>query len=124
MRIMSVDDSKATRQFIGRAIDVLGFEFIEAGDGKEGIEVLEREKGNIDLILLDLKMPGMGGMEMLEILKSLDLFKDIPVTIVSTELEREKISEAISKGAKNYLIKPFSQEELIGKIMENLDMGL
>jgi len=124
MRIMSVDDSKTTRLFIRRAIDVLGFEFIEASDGKEGIEILEREKGNVDLILLDLNMPVMGGMEMLEKMKSLKPYNDIPVTVVSTELERDKIFEAISKGAKNYLIKPFTQEELIGKIMENLNMAI
>ena len=124
MRILSVDDSKATRQFIKRAIDVLGFEFLEAADGKDGLELLNKEEGNIDLILLDWKMPVMDGMEMLEILKSSDLFKNIPVTFVSTELERQKVSEAVSKGAKNYLIKPFSQEDLIGKIMDSLGMDL
>jgi two-component system chemotaxis response regulator CheY len=121
---MSVDDSEATRKFIKSAVDVLGFEFIEAADGKEGLEVLEKENGNVNLILLDWKMPVMDGMEMLEILKSSDLFKDIPVTMVSTESERHKVVEAIDKGAKNYLIKPFSQEVLIGKIMEGLGMEL
>ena len=82
MRIMSVDDSKATRQFIKSAIDVLGFEFVEAADGKEGLDVLEKEKGNIDLILLDWNMPVMDGIEMLEILKSSNLFKDIPVNFL------------------------------------------
>lgn len=124
MKILSVDDSKATRQFIKRAIDVLGFEFLEAADGKEGLELLKREEGEVDLILLDWRMPVMDGMEMLKILKSSKRFKDIPVTFVSTELERQKISEAVSKGAKNFLIKPFSQEDLIGKIMESLDMKL
>ena len=124
MRILSVDDSKATRQFIKRAIDVLGFEFLEAADGKEGLAILEKEEGHIDLILLDWRMPVMDGMKMLETLKSSDLFKDIPVTFVSTEQERQKVSEAVSKGAKNYLIKPFSQEDLIGKIMDSLGMDV
>ena len=124
MRIMSVDDSEATRKFIKGAVDVLGFEFLEAADGKEGLEVLEKENGNVDLILLDWNMPGMDGMEMLEILKSNDLFKDIPVTMVTTESERHKVVEAIDKGAKNYLMKPFSQEILVGKIMEGLGMEL
>ena len=124
MKILSVDDSKATRQFIKRAIDVLGFEFFEAADGKEGLEILNKEEGKIDLILLDWKMPVMDGMEMLEILKSSDLYKNIPVTFVSTELERQKVSEAVSKGAKNYLIKPFTQEDLIGKIMDSLGINL
>lgn len=121
---MSVDDSKATRLFIKRAVDVLGFEFLEAADGKEGIELLERENANIDLILLDWNMPVMNGMEMLEIMQSHDSFKHIPVTLVTTEHERERVVEAIEKGAKNYLIKPFSQEDLISKIMESLGIEI
>jgi CheY-like chemotaxis protein len=66
----------------------------------------------------------MDGMEMLESLKVNEQFKDIPVTMVTVELERDEIYKAIEKGAKNYLIKPFSQENLIGKIMESLNMGL
>jgi two-component system chemotaxis response regulator CheY len=119
---MTVDDSKATRQFIRGAVDVLGFEFLEAGDGKEGLEVLEKEKGNVDLILLDWLMPVMDGIEMLEAVKSNDLFKDIPVTMVTSESERDNVVEALEKGAKNYLIKPFSQEDLIRTIMETLGM--
>ncbi|MHB1351313.1 MAG: response regulator [Desulfobulbus sp.] len=124
MRILSVDDSAATRHFIKKAIDVLGFEFLEAGDGKQGLEVLERENGNVDLILLDRHMPEMDGMAMLEALKANDLFKNIPVTMVTVELERDEIHKAIEKGAKNYLIKPFSQENLVGKIMESLNIEL
>ena len=124
MRIMSVDDSRSTRQFIQNAIDVLGFEFLEAADGKEALEALERENGNVDLILLDWNMPVMDGMEMLEKVKADDRFKDIPVTMVTTEIERPKVVQAISKGAKNYVMKPFSQEDLIAKIMESLGMGL
>lgn len=124
MRILSVDDSAATRHFIKKAIQVLGFDFLEAADGKEGLEVLEKEKGNIDLILLDRHMPGMDGIEMLDAVKASESFKDIPVTMVTVELERDEIQKAISKGAKNYLIKPFTQENLIGKIMESLDMNL
>ena len=69
-------------------------------------------------------MPVMDGMEMLEALKANEKFKDIPVTMVTVEIERDEIHKAIEKGAKNYLIKPFSQEKLIGKIMESLNMEL
>jgi len=124
MRILSVDDSAATRHFIKKAADVLDFDFLEAGDGKEGLDVLERENGNIDIILLDRHMPVMDGMEMLEVLKSSAQYRHIPVTMVTVETERDEIHKAIEKGAKNYLIKPFSQEKLIGKIMESLNMEL
>ncbi|MCF6239530.1 MAG: response regulator [Candidatus Marinimicrobia bacterium] len=123
MRILSVDDSTATRFFIKKAIEVLGFDFLEAVDGKEGIEVLKRENGNIDLILLDRHMPVMDGLEMLQAVKADDSYKDIPVTMVTVETERKEIQKAISMGAKNYLIKPFTQENLIGKIMESLEMN-
>ena len=124
MRILSVDDSSATRQFIKRAIDVLGFEFLEAVDGQQGLEILETEGGRVDLILLDWNMPVMDGIQMLKTLKSSSRLKNIPVTFVSNEQERDKISEALRNGAKNFLIKPFSQEDLIGKIMESLGMEL
>lgn len=124
MRILSVDDSTATRHFIKKAVDVIGFEFLEAEDGQKGMEVVEREKGQIDLILLDRHMPVMDGLEMLEALKTNEAFKNIPVTMVTVELERDEIQKAIDMGAKNYLVKPFSQESLIGKIMEGLEMEL
>lgn len=124
MKILSIDDSKSTRLFIKNAADVLDFEFLEASDGKEGLEVLDREKGKVDLILLDWNMPVMNGMETLVKLKAHKKYKDIPVTMVTTEIERHKVVEAISKGAKNYVMKPFSQEDLISKIMECLGMGL
>ena len=124
MKIMSVDDSKSTRQFVKNAVDVLGFEFCEARDGKEALELLRKDDGKVDLILLDWNMPVMNGIEMLAELKSDSDLKDIPVTMVTTEIERHKVVEAIGKGAKNYVMKPFSQEDLIAKIMESLGMGI
>lgn len=123
MRILSVDDSRATRQFIRNAIDVLGFDFLEACDGADGLAVLEKE-GPVDLILLDWNMPVMDGITMLKALKADDRFKEIPVTMVTTEIERHKVITAVEQGAKNYVMKPFTQEDLIAKILESLGMGL
>lgn len=123
MRVLSVDDSKATRMFVKNAVDVLGFDFLEAEDGQQALDLLEKE-GAVDLILLDWNMPVMNGVEFLEKVKSDERFKDIPVTMVTTEIERHKVVEAVGKGAKNYVMKPFTQEDLIGKIMESLGMGL
>ncbi|MBD3346538.1 MAG: response regulator [Chitinivibrionales bacterium] len=124
MRVLSVDDAKSTREFIRNAVDVLGFEFLEAGNGREGLEVLEREESRVDLVLLDWNMPVMNGMEMLKKMKEDKRFRTIPVTMVTTEIERPKVIQAISSGAKNYVMKPFTQEELATKIMEALGMGL
>jgi len=124
MRVMSVDDSKATRQFIRQAIDVLGYEMVEASNGQEGLDLLRNSDDKVDLILLDWNMPIMDGMQMLIELKDDPSLKDIPVTMVTTEIERHKVVEAIAKGAKNYVMKPFTQEDLVGKIMESLGMGI
>ena len=122
MKILSVDDSRATRQFIRNAIDVLGFDFFEAGDGQDGLNLLEKE-GPVDLILLDWNMPVMDGLTMLRALKADERFKHIPVTMVTTEIERHKVIAAVECGAKNYVMKPFTQEDLIAKVLESLGMG-
>ena len=124
MVIMSIDDSAATRSFAKAAVDVLGFEFVEAENGAEARKLLEEGTKKVDLILLDWNMPVMDGMTFLKWLKEESDFKDVPVTMVTTEVERAKVIEAIGGGAKNYLMKPFTQEELVGKIMESLGMGL
>ena len=65
----------------------------------------------------------MDGMQTLQALKANDKFRRIPVTMVTTEIDRHKVVAAISAGAKNYVMKPFTQETLVGKIMESLGMG-
>jgi two-component system chemotaxis response regulator CheY len=124
MRILSVDDTLTAREFIRVVIDIMGHEFLEAADGREGLNVLERERGNIDLVLLDWNMPVMDGLEMLKKMKVDKRFAAIPVTMVTTEIERPKVIEAIGAGAKNYVMKPFTQEELVEKIMDALGINL
>ena len=124
MRILSVDDSKTTRDVVRNVIDVLGFEFLEASDGKEALDVLEREKGKVDLVLLDVNMPVMDGIDTLKAMKDDARFKDVPVTMVTMEIERDTVVKAVECGARNYLMKPFTQEELVGKIMESLGLGV
>ena len=123
MRILSVDDSKLVRLYVKNAADVLGFEFLEAGNGEEAWELLENEEGTVDLILLDWHMPGTDGMALLKKLKADKKYADIPVTMVTTEVERENVLQAIEAGARNYVMKPFTQEKLVGKILESLGMA-
>ncbi len=123
MRILSVDDSKSVRTVIRQSIEVLGFEFLEAENGKEAFAILE-QAGAPDLILLDWNMPEMDGLAFLKAIKEDSRYRQIPVTMVTTETERCKVIEAIGIGAKNYVMKPFTQEELITKIMESLGMGV
>jgi two-component system chemotaxis response regulator CheY len=123
MKILSIDDSATVREIIRNALDVLGFECIEAEDGEKGLEMVRQYRHSVDLILLDWNMPVMDGLAFLKAIKSDPELKTIPVTMVTSENEKEKIITAISEGAKNYIIKPFSQEEIMKKILESLGLA-
>ncbi|HMA65017.1 MAG: response regulator [Fibrobacterota bacterium] len=123
MKILTIDDSIAVREIIKNALDVIGYESVEAENGVVALKKLHENNGEILLILLDWNMPQMDGITFLRTIKQDPDFKKIPVTMVTSENEKEKIITAISEGAKNYIIKPFTQEELIQKILESLGIA-
>lgn len=123
-KILAVDDSRMMQRIISGAIEMLGYDALLAGNGKEALEVLETEKDEVALILLDWNMPEMNGYETLKALKADDRLKDIPVMMVTTESEQKNVIQAIQSGAKHYLTKPFSQQDLASRIMECLGIGL
>jgi two-component system chemotaxis response regulator CheY len=123
-KVLSVDDSGVMRRIIGRTVDVLGYGFLEASNGLEGLDILARHHEEIALIILDVNMPEMDGFEFLERIKANPLYKPIPVMMLTTESERGKIIQAIKAGAVNYICKPFKPEDLTVKITESLGAGL
>jgi two-component system, chemotaxis family, chemotaxis protein CheY len=123
-KVLSVDDSGVMRRIIGRTVDVLGYGFLEAANGLEGLEVLARNHKEVALIILDVNMPEMDGFEFLARVKASEEFKNIPVMMLTTESERGKIIQAIKAGAVNYICKPFKPEDLTVKITESLGAGL
>ncbi len=122
MRVLSVDDSKTTRRAIRNMVEVLGLEFAEAENGVEALKVLESCSGRIDLIILDWEMPEMNGHEFLEKIKRDDRYVSIPVIMVTTVSQKEKVIDAVRAGAKQYITKPFSGEDLLTKIVQTLGM--
>ncbi|MFY9176890.1 MAG: response regulator [Caldicoprobacterales bacterium] len=123
MKVLSVDDSAMIRKIIRGAVEVLDGDLLEASDGIEALELLEEEYRSIDLILLDWNMPRLDGMEVLKKLKADSRFRAIPVMMVTTESERSNIVKAIQHGAVHYLVKPFTIQELVKRIMESLGKG-
>ena len=113
MKVIIADDSQVMRRIIENAIQSMGLETLHAGNGHEVITLLEKHGSDIAVIFMDWNMPGMNGLECLKSLKGNDLFKHIPVLIISTESEEERIDTAMAAGAKGYLTKPFTSEELI-----------
>ena len=118
MKVLSVDDTAIIRKIIRGSAEVLGLEFLEAGDGAEALEILATECNEVGLILMDWNMPVMDGFTTLKNLKSDERFRHIPVMMVTTEAERANIVQAIQAGAKHYLTKPFTPEDLMSKMLE------
>ena len=120
MKILTVDDSATMRRIIAGAASVMGIETLGAGNGLDALKILEKEGDSISLILLDVNMPEMNGIEALKRIKADPRWSKIPVMMVTSESERAHVIEAIQSGASSYLAKPFAPEDLIKKIMQNV----
>ena len=123
MKLLIVDDSSVTRKVIKAAADVLDMETEEAQDGLEALEKLSALYKEIDLVLLDWNMPEMSGYDVLVEMKGSERYKEIPVMMVTTEGQKTSIVAAVRAGADNYLVKPFTVEELESKIIECIGEG-
>jgi two-component system chemotaxis response regulator CheY len=122
-KILAVDDSRTMRRLLRMAVETIGYEMLEAGNGGEALEVLLSNGEAVALVLLDWNMPIMNGMETLQALKQDERFKSIPVMMVTTEGDRLAVIEAIRNGAHHYLTKPFTQQELAVRMLECLGRG-
>ena len=113
------------RKVILKAVALSGFdlgECWEAGDGREAIEILANHW--VDLILTDLHMPGMNGLEMLKEIQKDEIHRQVPIVLITTEGSEKRIQEALSLGVKGYLQKPFHPEavrDILTRIMEKAD---
>lgn len=123
MKVLSVDDSAIIRKIIRGASDVLGYELLEASNGAEALNLMATEYQQVELILLDWNMPVMNGFETLKALKNDSRYQGIPVMMVTTEGEKTNIVEAVKAGAKHYLVKPFTPEDLVARMMETMGLG-
>ena len=115
MRALVVDDSRAIRRIIGRAISELGFEQFEAGHGREALDRLA-ESGRMDLILVDWNMPEMNGYEFLVIARQNPMWNDTVIMMVTTETEMSHMQRALEAGANEYVMKPFTTDVLREKL--------
>jgi two-component system, chemotaxis family, chemotaxis protein CheY len=117
MDILIVDDSAAIRKILQRVIrqaDIPIGNVIEAGDGKEALEALKTQ--TVGLILSDINMPNMDGIEMLGHIKASETLKNVPVVMVSTEGSQAKVLEAVQLGAAGYVRKPFNADQIKEKL--------
>ncbi|BBC25267.1 diguanylate cyclase [Pseudanabaena sp. ABRG5-3] len=118
--LLIVDDDQMNRELLYRHLKNLGYDNITLADsGKRGLEIVDSQA--IDLILLDMMMPVMNGLEMLDHLKSHQEWRVIPVIIISALDEKEMMLSCIQKGAEDYLIKPYDRVLLKARVRACLD---
>ena len=111
---MVVDDSKIVRKLSGRIIQAIGYEVVEAEDGKVALDVFAEHHPS--LIMLDWHMPVMNGLEFLTELRKRPDGQEVVVIFCTTETEMSNIQEAIMRGANEYVMKPFDEEIIRGKL--------
>ena len=116
MRALIVDDSKTVRMILGRSLREMGFEVLEAGDGKEAIDRLYHGE-SVDVMLVDWNMPVMNGYDLLCAVRANVLLSHIQIMMVTTESSLEQVQKALAAGANEYLMKPFTKEHLHEKLM-------
>lgn len=116
MRALVVDDSRATRRVIGEIMRELGYDVTEAGNGCEGLERLA-QFGNPDVVLVDWNMPEMNGLEFIKAVRSDKANRNLPMIMVTTETEMERMALAFMAGVNEYIMKPFDRMMIEEKLM-------
>ena len=125
IRTLIVDDSSVMRKIVERALRQAGLDPLvvhEAGSGTEGLDVLKAKQ--VDLILSDINMPSMDGLEFLRQLRAQNLAPGVPVVMITTESSEEHVKQAILAGAQGYIRKPFTAEQVKERVLPLVQRGL
>ena len=111
IKVLTVDDSKTIRMIVKKAFKPYDCIMSEGENGQEGLEMVKKDKP--DLIVLDITMPVMNGIEMLGVLKENPETKDIPVIMLTAESGKDNVMKIVKMGVTDYIVKPFKGEQLI-----------
>ncbi len=111
MRVLVVDDSRSIRASLKNLLKLLGHtDVVEAEDGLDALSKLQAIDHKVDLVLCDVNMPNMDGLTLVVKLREIPSLKPVPIVMVTTEIGRDTVQEAIRAGATSYLVKPFTAE--------------
>ena len=119
-RILTVDDSKTVRCIVRKAFKGFDCDILEASNGVEGLAIAGKETP--DVVLLDVTMPVMDGVEMLTKLKADPQLKTIPVVMLTAEGGRDNVLKIAKIGVRDYIVKPFKEDLLIEKLVRIIDL--
>ena len=110
--ILVVDDSGTVRQQVSMALKQAGFAIVEAADGEEALAAIESNRA-IDMVVCDINMPNLNGLEMVERVKSNPAHKSLPILMLTTEGQPSMIRRAKEAGAVGWIVKPFDATQLV-----------
>ena len=110
-RVLSVDDSSSIRQMVSFTLRGAGYEVAEAVDGREGLA--KAGSGRFDLIVTDLNMPHMDGIQLIAAIRKLPGYTFTPILMLTTESQAEKKDAGRKAGATGWIVKPFGPDQLI-----------
>lgn len=110
-KVLAVDDSATIRTSISFVLKEAGYEVIEAVDGVDGLAKAKDDKFN--LVITDINMPNMDGIEMIKQLRSTEGYKFTPIIALTTESQDSKMQEGKAAGATGWIVKPFTSEKLL-----------
>ena len=116
--VMVVDDSRIMRNIVKNTFAELKIpcQFIEAANGREALKQLQDQK--VNLVLLDWNMPELSGIDFLKKVRSMDVYKSLPIIMVTSESARYNVIEALKAGATDYIIKPINEKMFKEKILK------
>jgi len=114
--ILTVDDSSSVRQMVSFTLRKAGYEVVEAVDGKDGLAKAGQSKAH--LIITDLNMPNMDGIEMITAIRTLPGYSFTPILMLTTESQPEKKEAGRKAGATGWIVKPFNTDQLIAVVQK------
>jgi two-component system chemotaxis response regulator CheY len=115
MQALVVDDSRVLRRILGDILRQLGFQVAEAGNGQDALRHL-KEESRPDVVLVDWNMPEMNGLQFVSAVREQEQLRDLPLMMVTTETEMERMAAALTAGANEYLMKPFGKQDVADKL--------
>ena len=111
-RILVVDDMPSIRELVKAQMKTMGYKtFLDAEDGEEGLKILTQQKASgtpIGLVICDWNMPKMKGLDLLRHVRGIPDWQNLPFVLLTSESEREQVTEAVLAGVSQYVVKPFS----------------
>lgn len=116
--IMTVDDSTSVRQMVSFTLKNAGYDVIEASDGQDALSKLASSR--VNMILTDLNMPNMDGLELIRQVRAGDTHKFVPIIMLTTESQGSKKQEGKSAGATGWIVKPFKPPQLLAVVKKVL----